>query len=279
MAKQSGIHQLKGKVGGMSYYRQSGVADGLVRKINEGLSSRVKTGDEYANTRLNNEEFKTAAKLVKPVYDTIWPAWRTMMRRFAYADMVKVLLEGIKAGSQEWGKRIPTAPLSDLYFDAVELKAKNGQYDGHYGNVEITAAANTIELGITLSASQSAQINAEGVDGVDFAPVLCAVGISASGSATDFTPRILSYRSRSVRLEDVEASGAQSADVGIPVVGPTGLFDAVIRDLIIGMDNNALVCIVGVLPYRIVGRQKYTLQEKCTYTTAAFDLQAIVPEP
>lgn len=42
MAKQSGIHQIKGKVGEMSYYKQSGVSSGLIRSINPSMSGRVK---------------------------------------------------------------------------------------------------------------------------------------------------------------------------------------------------------------------------------------------
>ena len=85
MAKQSGIHQLRGKVGEMSYYRTKGVQDGVVRRINQGMSQRVKTGDEYVNTRLNNAEFKNANAIATAAFNSVNSRKRGMMRNFAVA--------------------------------------------------------------------------------------------------------------------------------------------------------------------------------------------------
>lgn len=57
MAKQRGPHQLSGKINNLCYYTQKGVRGGLVRRINDGMSERLKVGEEFANTRLANSVF------------------------------------------------------------------------------------------------------------------------------------------------------------------------------------------------------------------------------
>ncbi len=57
MAKQRGPHQLSGKINNLCYYTQKGVRGGLVRRINDGMSERLKVGEEFANTRRANSVF------------------------------------------------------------------------------------------------------------------------------------------------------------------------------------------------------------------------------
>lgn len=57
MAKQRGPHQLSGKINNLCYYTQKGVRCGLVRRINDGMSERLKVGEEFANTRRANSVF------------------------------------------------------------------------------------------------------------------------------------------------------------------------------------------------------------------------------
>ena len=71
MAKQSGLHQLRGKVGEHSYYRQTGISSGLVRSINQGMSARVKNDEAFLNTRLNNAEFGQAGRIASVLSDIV----------------------------------------------------------------------------------------------------------------------------------------------------------------------------------------------------------------
>lgn len=57
MAKQRGPHQLSGKINNLCYYTQKGVRGGLVRRINDGMSERLRVGEEFANTRRANSVF------------------------------------------------------------------------------------------------------------------------------------------------------------------------------------------------------------------------------
>lgn len=109
MAKQRGLHQIKGKVGEYSYYSQTGVSGGLIRKINEGLSARVKTDAAYANTRLNNQEFGAAADTAALLGKTVVPKFRPMILPFSQAKMAKQVLKVARTGSASWGQRVVTS--------------------------------------------------------------------------------------------------------------------------------------------------------------------------
>lgn len=61
MPKQSGIHQIKGKLGTVSYYGRKYSNTGFLRSINQEVGERVKTAENYAGTREQNEYFKRAA--------------------------------------------------------------------------------------------------------------------------------------------------------------------------------------------------------------------------
>lgn len=107
MAKQSGVHQLKGKMRGVSYYRQKGVDEGLARSINQGLSDRVKNDVAYQNTRLNATEFGSAGSFAGACISMISERQRTMLKDFATGMLAKAVKRQILADTtNEWGKRM-----------------------------------------------------------------------------------------------------------------------------------------------------------------------------
>jgi hypothetical protein len=57
MAKQRGIHQISGKINNLCYYEQKYVRGGLIRRINEAMSERLKTDPVFENTRHSNTIF------------------------------------------------------------------------------------------------------------------------------------------------------------------------------------------------------------------------------
>lgn len=126
MAKQSGIHQIRGKIEGRSYYRQSGVDTGLSRSINQGLSARVKSGDEYINTRKNNAEFGSAADTAKQMAKMVEPKFRPMFLTFSQAKLTTELLRIIKNSTAgAWGQReLPINAIGSMAA-ALQSLAKN----------------------------------------------------------------------------------------------------------------------------------------------------------
>lgn len=265
MAKQSGIHQLRGKVGEMSYYRTKGVLDGVVRRINQGMSQRVKSGDEYANTRLNNAEFKNANAIATAAFNSVNSRKRGMMRNFAVAEMTKRALEDIKQGSQAWGVRMPVTELDKLICDMLENYSKGGVYDGQFGSVAVLEFTNsgsyTVQLDI--SSDQSSALASLGIEGFVVVQSRCLAGESvvdgfprlfagsAIGSATDISVNV-------GESETSEFSGIVSTPVSVGM-SPSG-YEFAKSD-----PKHGFYLCLTFLPYRVIGSQRYTLQEFCTF--------------
>lgn len=129
MAKQSGLHQIRGKVGEHSYYRQTGVQSGLIRSINQGMSQRVKTGDEYVNTRLNNAEFGQACRIASVLGQLITPKYRPMILPFSQSKMAKMILSAIKDVEGNWGQRNLSSRDLDVFLQAINSVHKNNPDD------------------------------------------------------------------------------------------------------------------------------------------------------
>lgn len=124
MAKQRGLHQIKGKVGEYSYYSQTGVSGGLIRKINEGLSSRVKNDAAYANTRLNNREFGAAADTASLLGKTVVPKFRPMILPFSQSKMAKEILKLAREHAASWGQRVVTSADTERLCEILSAMSK-----------------------------------------------------------------------------------------------------------------------------------------------------------
>ena len=265
MAKQSGIHQIKGKVGEMSYYRQKGVAPGLIRSINQGLSARVKTEDGYANTRLNNAEFGNACKIASAAFNSVNTRKRGMMRNFAVAGMAKRALEDIKQGTGAWGVRTPATELDTLICDMLENYAKGGAYDGQFGLISGAGLENdgSFNIDVNLSSEGVQSLLDLGIDGYYMVPSKCLAGeIIVDGAPRLFagnaisTPLNVSLTSGTPVTEGIGGSVATPASVGMSASGYTFAQD--------DTKHGFYLCIT-FLPYRQQGANRYTLQEYCTY--------------
>lgn len=269
MAKQSGIHQLRGKVGDMSYYRQAGVESGLVRRINEGMSARVKNSPEYANTRLNNEEFRTAAKIAAAASHSVIPAWRSMFRRFAQANMVKRIQEQIKMDTTHaWGNRMPAGNMGRLAAELLENYAKAGLYQGQYGNVTWAPSYSQegeieeIEFELYGGEETAANLLAEGINGLN----LYGVGAGMFTALQDGAIRVAEGHSAPL-LSSLEVSAGNDFQESISkqftpqAIGfsPRGFTE------LEQSDNGGIWIVVSIVPTRRVGNTSYELQELATY--------------
>lgn len=265
MAKQSGIHQIKGKIGEMSYYKTKGVSAGIIRSINQGISERVKTGDEYANTRLNNAEFKNANSIATAAFNSVNTRKRGMMRTFAVANMTKRALEDIKQGDQQWGVRMPITELDALICDMLENYAKSGKYDGQYGTVTAAPldAQGSSQVTVEISTEKQAELLALGIDGFLIVVSRCLAGeievdglprLFAGNAVYPMTP--LSIDGVTPILVNQSMSFSTPASVGM---SPSG-YEFAQED-----KNHGFYIVATILPFRSVGSHRYTLQELCTY--------------
>lgn len=282
MAKQVGIHQIRGKVDGRSYYRQSGVAEGLSRSINQGLSDRVKNSAEYANTRLNNAEFKRANRLATIAFRSIYPSWRSMYRRFAVAHMTKRFLELVKGGTGSWGLRYPLVELGGSFEDVLLHYAKNGEYQGQFGDIskssvisEVTVGGstfdqNTPQISQSLTREAAATMAAQGINGLNIysrtvyvacdqdvmmamsIPTKVSLGVSAS---PEWEPSVETFDSHDLASTEV--------------IAPTP-----IKTQIAAAPNAGVYLVHVMVPYRNINGVSHELQELATYEIAGFALKS-----
>lgn len=250
MAKQSGLHQLRGKVGEHSYYKQTGITSGLVRSINQGLSSRVKTADEYANTRLNNAEFGQAGRIAKVLGMFITPKYRPMILPFSQSKMCKLLLESIKQDSTApWGKRNISSTVDGVtvLVNALNFVRKN---DPESYGVSISMGEDEL-LVHTDDVMMPSKLAAIGADGYEIRVVACAPWI---GSATDDGYGDSYARGLNYDLTDVDPGSDLHVNYEFRSAPPQG-WPAFRHDFFV----------VIVMPFRTVNSSKYILQEHCTY--------------
>ena len=255
MAKQSGIHQLRGKVGEMSYYRQAGVAGGLVRGINPGMSSRVKTSVEYANTRLNNDEFKTATQYAANVLRAVVPIYRPMFNTFRNAKLAAKVLELIKSNTGTWGNRIITPSNQEAIISAVNSLSKNRAAD----LVTLTTVqdADYVKINAVIPGTMQAVLDSIGADGVE---IKCYdVAVYEPAASTPMAERapmeIRVGESTLITFLVSDAPGTEdSADV-----------QPLLPDLTIQTKLPVITyyAYAVIMPYREIDNKKYVLQEGC----------------
>lgn len=255
MAKQSGLHQLKGKVDGYSYYRQSGVKAGLMRRINEGMSSRVKTSAEFANTRLNNSEFGNAADVAKVIASVITPKFRPMFLNFSQAKLTKSVLSLIKQATGDWGERALAADDVASVCDAVNMLAKN-DFDALCQSFISTAgsATGTVLAQLEYSEENAQNLAGIGADGVKTKISVCAI---YAGTYSANEKRYSQSQARVLKddmYSDLSSDFPDSLELETTAAAPD-----------ITGTQKLMVCLAVVMPFRRINDKDYILQEKCTF--------------
>jgi len=250
MAKQSGIHQLRGKVGEHSYYRQTGIQSGLVRSINQGMSSRVKNDESFANTRLNNKEFGQAGRIARVLAQLITPKFRPMILPFSQSKMTTFILEAIKRDTTApWGSRNVSETLSGAttLVDALNSVRKN---DPDTYGVSISIVEDNLKV-LVDDVLSSAKLSAIGADGYDIRVVAAAPWI---GKRTNLMYGFSFARSNVYDLISMGSGDDNMVDYEFPSA-PTEGFPAFRQDFFV----------IIIMPYRTVNNTRYTLQEHCSY--------------
>lgn len=267
MAKQIGLHQIKGRVGDHAYYRQTGVRNGLIRSINQGLSDRVKNGAEYANTRLNMAEFGQACRIAGVYGKLVVPKWRPMFLAFSQSILSKKIVALVKQGTGNWGER-SIAPAS-LPLVAGYLGEMSKLDFASLCGVELADIAISnpeaddldIDINVKVSADQMAALAAIDADGMTVKAIVSGIEVgNYNATAKDYAPSdVLSQVSKD---EDVAAVG--TTQLSTSTKKPTST-----------AGTPALVVTLIAMPYRTINSVKHVLQEQCRF--AAFDVTAKIP--
>lgn len=264
MAKQSGIHGIRGKINGVSYYSSKNGGQ-LIRKINEGMSSRVKTAKEYANTRLNNAEFGAAGSLAGAIVRPISQRWRFILDSIATGKLVKAIKAAMMQDiASPWGERV--VPLT-------EMAHLQDVLNGFSKNEMPQEVVNCLQNHVTYNASQHTLAIGEGANiSADLVQQLTDKG------ATHISTKVFAFN---VRKPYIGADGKTYVPAEALFADISELFGAdnaviAINEGIIASDNmsdspavlNEEAHLGGVLvvllPERKVGNEYFTLQELCS---------------
>lgn len=266
MAKQSGLHQIRGKVGEHSYYKQTGVNTGLIRSINQGMSQRVKTGDEYASTRLNNSEFAGAANVAGLLGQMVEPKFRPMILPFSQSKIAKAVLELARQSNLPWGARVVSSDNTPELASILTSQSKRNYSE--FVSLSFTrTAANALNVAAVYTSAQASLMESLGINVLTIDVTLFDV---ATGKFNNVSGKIQKgyLRKRAFDhlfdVEDVDPSGADH-DLSLDVASfsPTAeLF------------NGHQFAVVVVLPARQIGGRIYTMQEYCSFVAVQVPAQA-----
>ena len=255
MAKQSGLHQIKGKVGEHSYYRQTGIASGLIRSINQGLSARVKTDAAYANTRLNNVEFGGACNVAGLLGGIVTPKFRPMVLPFSQSNMAKKILELVKATTGNWGQRSVTTADTEQLADILSATSKRNPDEFLTMSVSPSGTGD-VSCNVEWTQEQAALMASLGIDAmaIKFAQYDVATG---KYNAVEFKVASGYTRARSYLVYDEVIDPTQdytgSEDLATSQFTPLPIFSA----------HQIIVAVVT--PIRVINGQNHILQEYCSF--------------
>lgn len=238
----------------------------MVRKINQGLSSRVKTEEAYANTRLNNAEFGNACKIASAAFNSVNSRKRGMMRNFAVSAMAKVALEDIKQGTGAWGARVPATEMDTLICELLEKHAKGGIYDGMFGTFDVTPldTGGTASIDINFTDAQVQALKDLGIDGMYYVPSKCLAG----EILVDGLPRLYAGHGigapTPVEVASIDPSDPEGMTIGVSSPSSVGMSQA---GYTFAQDDtkHGFYVVLTILPYRTEGSNRHTLQEYCTF--------------
>lgn len=266
MAKQSGLYQIKGKVGEFSYYKQTGVEGGLVRGINQGMSARVKNDEGYANTRLNNVEFGGACNVAANLGKMVTPKFRPMILPFSQSKMAKAVLELAKSAGGSWGERaVPENSYQQL---AGILSAMSKRDFTEFGSISQSFDTTTkqIEAEFAYTADQATLMANLGIDKI---LVKGQVFHLETGKYNAETGKIRNCVSESRAIANIDAAvDAGTADsltvfngvtvtAGFTPIPPTGY-------------NAQYIAVYVVMPIRTINSVEHVLQEYCSFQAIGF---------
>lgn len=264
MAKQSGIHGIRGKINGVSYYSSKNGGQ-LIRKINEGMSSRVKTAKEYANTRLNNAEFGAAGSLAGAIVRPISQRWRFILDSIATGLLVKAIKAAMMQDTASpWGERVvpltEMAHLQDVFNGFSKNEMPQEVVTGLQSSLTYNATSHQLILAgdIDISNDTYQQLADKGVTHITtkvFAFNVRKPYIGADGKT--YVPADSIMVDASAKLGQVN-EGLQP-DTNLLTADNVENSPAVLNE-----ESHLGGVLVVLLPERKVGNEYFTLQELCS---------------
>ena len=278
MAKQRGIIALRGKIKGQSYYG-SKVGGDLVRTINEGMSARVKTGKEYANTRKNNAEFGASGAFAGLVMRTIPKKFRYILLSTATGLLNKEMKKQLTLDSGNlWGERQVQSGGQIVLQDYFNTLSKN-QFPEDIktfivNNMKYDGGAEKIfnDGSLKVSASMAEYLYAIGAD--YFSIYMYALNVSTPS----FSHTVKSYATPEAKFQELEAYSITNKSAAFE----TEIYEDEVTNCLHNVINDDSSAVCGVFavftPLRKVGSGYNTLQQHCSAAWIGIK-EGTAPEP
>lgn len=127
MAKQRGLHQIIGKYNDTCYFERKGTRGGLLRRINSGMSERVKFGNEFANLRSANSVFGACSLYASIIFNFFNKRTLFLFNKNRQSQLTRLLYrvgipQFIKEDLLSAGFSSEQSSLLALLFDSVVRK-------------------------------------------------------------------------------------------------------------------------------------------------------------
>lgn len=251
----------RGNDGELKFYEMKGVKGTIAAKINQGMSSRVKTSAEYANTRLNNAEFGAAGNMAGAVCKSLTQRWRSITVPFATAKLLpQIKKEMGKDTTNPWGQRSLVGTgwqhqmrqyindLSKVSFD--EEMGLSTSCERDEDDIVTVSIAGTI--------AQAASLASKGIDGVRFEYHPVKIETPAySNDINGYTSAIITP----LGFDDADETLNNQININAEFNKTAGVEDA--SNLLCGV-------VIVAMPFRTVGGVKYIAQEFCCHKFVGF---------
>lgn len=135
MAKQRGVVQLSGRVDNLCYYQQKRVKGGLVRRLNQAMSERAKTGEEFENFRTANSYFGACSMCAGAMLNLLGDKVRFLTKPNRQGLLTKYILEYQRtyhsATYLRWVQfEQSTADYFPLFFDRIVKNKVSDFFNG-----------------------------------------------------------------------------------------------------------------------------------------------------
>lgn len=248
--------QKRGKENGYRHYHLKGVEGTVVARINEGMSSRVKTAAEYANTRLNNAEFGAAGAAAGALLRALPMERRSVLKAFPAAMLGKDFKSIISMQTTAaWGQRgFAVEGWQKMVVDAMNKLNKNS-FIGNDGIVtSVTKSENqTIKLNLDIDDAWGSEIESQGADGAKFVYFSCTANMPTYDPDTKkhSVPTITFSQIGEVSINVGEGDSVSESIPGTESYAPVA--------------NSAVFGLLVMLPYRTINSANYVLQELCEF--------------
>lgn len=264
MAKQNGLAKFAGKIDDQSfYYSKNGGYQS--RKINPGMSARVKTAVEYENTRKNNSEFGGSGACAGAIVRGIPQRYRFILNPVATGMLVKALKKVMVADTTSpWGARKVLLADMPAVQDALNQMSKNifpEEVKSHIlSKITYNLNDSTVDCAAELRISSELvqEFSAKGATGMRIS--LYSYQVDAPQPEADGKGYVIPVN-HSVHLTDLEGEVDFSSYNADPLIQA----DSIPTNI---APTNAAEHFGGILavllPYKEVGSQNYTLQELCS---------------